>query len=274
LSALKQITVNDTVLNYSDVGSGVPFIFVHGAAASCNHVMYLQDDLRTHARVISYSQRFHLPNDPCDRGVFGPDQHAKDLIALMDALQIEKAVLFGHSYGALVATTAAILAPEKVIHLFLAEPTLPLLVNNNPEYTSIVEVRKKTFDEIKRAFLSGNPANAVKQLLDYAIGGKGFNTLPEEIRRDMIANAAALYQLVFNQEPPTISSPENIAKLKMPVTILLGEKCTPMYTAVCLELKKLISTVSIHHFRDVAHDLIYNAAEDCAQVVINECKWA
>jgi pimeloyl-ACP methyl ester carboxylesterase len=271
---LKQISVNDTVINYSDVGNGVPFIFVHGAAASCNHVMYLQDDLRSYARVISYSQRFHLPNDPSDKGVFGPDQHAKDLIALMEALQIEKAVLFGHSYGGLVATTAAILSPKMVIRLFLAEPTLPLLVNENPEYASIVEVRKETFNGIKRTFLSGNPANAVKQLLDYAIGGKGFNTLPEEIRRDMIANAAALYQLVFNQVQTEISSPENIAKLKMPVTILLGEKCTPMYTAVSLELKKLIPAASIHHFRDVAHDLIYNAAEDCAQVVINECKGA
>jgi len=273
LSTLKQITVNDTVLNYSDIGNGVPFIFVHGAAASCNHVVYLQDDLRMHARVISYSQRFHLPNNPNDKGVFGPDQHAKDLIALIEALHIDKAVVFGHSYGALVATTAAILSPEKVMHLFLAEPTLPLLINNRPEYTNIVDVRKETFDVIKQTFLSGNPANAVKQLLDYAIGGKGFNTLPEEIRRDMIANAAALYQLVFNQVPPEISTPENIANLKMPVSILLGEKCTPMYSAVSLELKRLIPSAVIHYFNDVAHDLIYNAAEDCAQVVVEECKW-
>lgn len=265
--------VNNTVLNYSDTGKGVPFIFVHGAAASCNHVMYLRDNLRIHARVISYSQRFHLPNDPSDKGIYGPDEHAKDLIALMDALQIEKAVLLGHSYGGLVATSAAVLCPEKVIHLFLAEPTLPLLVNDKPEYVAIAEVRKEAFDGIKSAFRLGDPALAVKLLLDYAIGGKGFNALPEEIRRDMIANAASLYQLVYKQSPPLISSAENIAQLKMPVTILLGEKCTPMYSAVSLELIKLIPSSKVVHFEGVAHDLIYNAAEDCAQVVIRACKW-
>ena len=270
---LKQITVNGAVINYSDVGSGSAFIFVHGAAASCNHVMYLQDNLRAHARVISYSQRFHLPNDSCEKGIYGADEHAKDLIAFMQALQIEKAVLFGHSYGALVATTAAILAPEKVEYLFLAEPTLPLLVNNNSEYTSIVEIRKQTFDAIKNSFLAGDSANAVKLLLDYAIGGRGFNSLPEEIRRDMIANAASLYQLVFKQAAPTISSPANIAQLTMPVAILLGEKCTPMYTAVSVEIKKLIPCARLFHFQDVAHDLIYNAAEDCAKVVLKECNW-
>lgn len=269
----KQIAINGTIINYSDVGSGVPFIFVHGAAASCNHVMYLQDDLRLHSRVISFSQRFHLPNDPCDGGVFGADQHAKDLIAFMNALQIDKAVLFGHSYGALVATTAAILAPEKVQHLFLAEPTLPLLVNNNVEYADIIEIRKQAFEEIKNSFLSGDPANAVKLLLDYAIGGKGFNTLPEDVRRDMIANAASLFQLVFKQAPPQLSTNENIAKLKMPIAILLGEKCTPMYSAVSIELLKLLPQAKLYHFRDVAHDLIYNAAEDCARVVIKECNW-
>jgi pimeloyl-ACP methyl ester carboxylesterase len=68
MSRLKTIAVNDTILHYSDAGplsdlngrSAPTFLFVHGAAASCNHVAFLRDHLIRDFRVISFSQRFHF----------------------------------------------------------------------------------------------------------------------------------------------------------------------------------------------------------------------
>jgi pimeloyl-ACP methyl ester carboxylesterase len=271
MSRLKSIAVNDTILHYSDAGpsSGPIFLFVHGAAASCNHVAFLRDYLIRDFRVISYSQRFHLPNHPNPAGEYGADMHARDLVALMEALELKDVVLLGHSYGGLVAASAAILAPHLIKHLFLAEATLPSLVNDNPIYQEIINIRIHAFENIKAAFESGDPALAVKLLLDYAIGGKGFNTLPEEIKKDMIANASSLFHLVYQQAPPTIASAEALKKLSMPVTLLLGEKCTPMYKAVAEELQKILPTAQQKIFGGVAHDLIFEAAEDCAIEIKN-----
>ncbi len=272
MSRLKTIAVNDTILHYSDAGplsdlngrSAPTFLFVHGAAASCNHVAFLRDHLIRDFRVISFSQRFHLPNHPNPSGVYGADTHARDLVAFMEALELKEVILLGHSYGGLVAASAAILAPHLIKHLFLAEATLPSLVNDNPIYQEIINIRIHAFENIKAAFESGDPALAVKLLLDYAIGGKGFNTLPEEIKKDMIANAGSLFHLVYQQAPPTIASAEALKNLSMPVTLLLGEKCTSMYKAVAEELQKTLPTAQQKIFGGVAHDLIFEAAEDCA----------
>ena len=144
-----------------------------------------------------------------------------------------------------------------------------LLVNDNPVYQEIINIRVNAFNQIKAAFESGDSAQAVKTLLDYAIGGKGFNTLPEEIKKDMIANASSLYHLVYQQAPATLASAEALKKLTMPVTMLLGEKCTPMYQAVAEELKKILPTVQHKIIAGVAQDLIFEAAEDCAMEIKN-----
>ncbi|MFM7016174.1 MAG: alpha/beta fold hydrolase [Bacteroidota bacterium] len=274
MAKLKTIAVNDTVLHYSDVGplsniSAPVFLFVHGAAASCNHVSYLCDYLIRDFRVISYSQRFHLPNHPNPEGMYGADIHAHDLVALMEALELKDVVLLGHSYGGLVAASAAVLAPHLIKHLFLAEATLPSLVNDNPVYKEIINIRINAFENMKVAFEAGDPALAVKLLLDYAIGGKGFNTLPEEIKKDMIANASSLYHFVYQQAPSTIASKEALEKLSMPITLLLGEKCTPMYKVVSEELQKILPTAKQKIIHGVAHDLIFEAAEDCAAEIKN-----
>ena len=149
MSRLKTIAVNDTILHYSDAGplsdlngrSAPTFLFVHGAAASCNHVAFLRDHLIRDFRVISFSQRFHLPNHPNPSGVYGADTHARDLVAFMEALELKEVILLGHSYGGLVAASAAILAPHLIKHLFLAEATLPSLVNDNPLYQEIPLLR-------------------------------------------------------------------------------------------------------------------------------------
>lgn len=52
-------------------------------------------------------------------GPFGPPDHALDLIALMDALQIKKFGVIGHDVGGAVIQPLARLVPDQIIGLFL-----------------------------------------------------------------------------------------------------------------------------------------------------------
>jgi pimeloyl-ACP methyl ester carboxylesterase len=57
----------------------------------------------------------HLP------GPFGIASHARDLVAVLDARRLERAVLVGHSMGAFVAATAAAVEPARVSSLVLVD---------------------------------------------------------------------------------------------------------------------------------------------------------
>ncbi|HXZ84521.1 MAG TPA: alpha/beta hydrolase [Myxococcota bacterium] len=54
-------------------------------------------------------------------GGYGMERHARDVLALMDSLEIERAIAIGHSMGAYVATALAELSPERVAGVVLLD---------------------------------------------------------------------------------------------------------------------------------------------------------
>jgi len=59
-------------------------------------------------------------------GPFGIATHARDLLALLDALELREVVAMGHSMGAYIAALLAVQAPERVSALVLVDGGLPL----------------------------------------------------------------------------------------------------------------------------------------------------
>ena len=60
------------------------------------------------------------------RGPAGLAAHARDLVAVLDALDVDRAVVVGHSMGAFVALVLGDLYPERVSRLVLVDGGLPL----------------------------------------------------------------------------------------------------------------------------------------------------
>jgi pimeloyl-ACP methyl ester carboxylesterase len=114
-------------------------------------------------------------------GPFGLPAHAGDLLAVLDHLGLERAVLVGHSMGAFIATNAAELAPERVAALVLIDGALPIPVELPPE-ADIEEVVRSVIgpalDRLDTAFASP------EAYLDHwrahpAFQGEGFNDVAE-----------------------------------------------------------------------------------------------
>lgn len=102
-------------------GAGVPVVFVHGYGSRLEAWRAVQPALALGRRTVSYDQRgFGLSERTADG--YGPHGHAADLLALMDALHLQRAVLVAHSYGAGVALTAALTAPDRVAGIVLVSP--------------------------------------------------------------------------------------------------------------------------------------------------------
>lgn len=129
----ESITVSGGELHYRIWGESGPWIFAsHGITAS--HVSF-----NTLARVFGDDYRILAPDHRGrgrSRNISGPwgmEEHARDSIALLDALNIDKVDVFlGHSMGGFIAATAGAMAPERVPNLLLVDGGLPL-VNELPE---------------------------------------------------------------------------------------------------------------------------------------------
>ncbi|WP_181444657.1 alpha/beta fold hydrolase [Bacillus sp. 03113] len=106
-------TVN---IYYEDKGSGIPLVFIHPPAMG-RKVFYYQEDLSKNFRVI-------LPDLSGNGDSIGEKNvtiigYAEEVVALLDHLQIEKAVVVGYSSGCTVAQEFALSFPNRALGIIL-----------------------------------------------------------------------------------------------------------------------------------------------------------
>jgi len=110
-----------TQLYYEEAGSGTPVIFVHEYAGDWRSwEAQMRHFSRIH-RCVTFSQRGYPPSDvPEDGARYSQDIFRDDVIALMDALEIERAHIVGHSMGAYTALHVGIHYPARCISVVAA----------------------------------------------------------------------------------------------------------------------------------------------------------
>ena len=119
---MPHITSHDGVrLYYEEAGSGTPVVFVHEYAADYRTwEPQMRRFSRSH-RCVTYSQRSYPPSDiPNDPDKYSQDCFRDDVVAVMDALKIDKAHVVGHSMGALTAVLVGIKYPQRCISVTAA----------------------------------------------------------------------------------------------------------------------------------------------------------
>lgn len=99
---------------------GVPVIFVHGLAGN----RHAWDNQFEHAqltrRAVILDLRGHGESEPAADGDYSIQAYASDVLAVADALNLERFVLVGHSLGGAVAGAVAGKAPDRVAGLLFA----------------------------------------------------------------------------------------------------------------------------------------------------------
>src|SRR4249920_2288480 len=116
----RAMDTNTIKLTYSEAGQGTPVVLLHGFPLSSSIWNEQQQRLSDHYRVITPDLRGH-GRSPAPSGVYQMDLLAGDVLALLDALLIQKAILMGHSMGGYVALAAWKLAPDRFLALALVD---------------------------------------------------------------------------------------------------------------------------------------------------------
>ena len=119
---MAKIQVGDLAISVSDVGSGPPVVLLHGLACGKRMWFHQIRALRKHFRVIACDLRGHGETDaPSVATEYSAAHLTRDLLGMLDALNIERAALVGFSLGGGPALAVAATRPERVSRLVLAD---------------------------------------------------------------------------------------------------------------------------------------------------------
>ena len=114
-------TTDGISLYYEESGAGVPVVFIHEFAGDYRTWEPQMRCFGRSHRCITYSQRGYPPSDvPDDPARYGQDIARGDVLALMDALGVDKAHIVGHSMGAYTALHVGIRHPQRCISVTAA----------------------------------------------------------------------------------------------------------------------------------------------------------
>jgi len=228
-----KIRVNNVTLNYTERGlpQGSPIVFIHGFPF--NHSMWepQMKALPNHFRAITYDVRGHGESDVGD-GQYSIEFFVDDLIALMDHLVINRAVLCGLSMGGYIALRAIERRPERVSGLILCD------TRSEADSDEGKVKRSATVQSVKAKGVAPFAAEFVKLVC----AAETFETNPLLI---------ALVKEMIEANPPLgicgtalalagrTDTTKGLASIKVPTLIVVGEhdKLTPPDAARAMQNK-------------------------------------
>ncbi len=121
-------------LSVDEEGEGSPVILLHGLTASRRYVVMGSRGLqRSGHRVVAYDARGHGRSSPAEeREAYTYRDMGADLLAVLDRLEIDRAVLAGASMGAHTILWLTLRAPQRVAGLVVITPAYDPEVNDDP----------------------------------------------------------------------------------------------------------------------------------------------
>lgn len=196
-------------------------------------------------RVIALDMLGHGESaQPYDMGSYSMTQFGHDVIALLDHLGIEEAVIGGTSLGANVSLEAAVAAPDRVRGLVLE---MPVLENG-------IAAAAAVFVPLALALRTSQPAMRFLAALTRRIPRTHYliDLVIDFVRRDPMASLAVLDGLTFGRIAPPASQRK---QLQQP-TLVIGHPADPIHpfsdadaTARELPRAKLLQARSIYEWR-------------------------
>jgi len=99
-----------------------PVVFVHSDAGVRDHWRAAMNHIAAQHCAIAFDRRGHGESDVPRNSDYSVDRSADDVLAVADALNLDRFVLVGHSGGGAIAFAFAAQHPERVAGLLLVDP--------------------------------------------------------------------------------------------------------------------------------------------------------
>jgi pimeloyl-ACP methyl ester carboxylesterase len=218
-----RVQANGTELYYEARGDGPPLLLIAGGLADAGQFTALGDALAEQRKVITYDRRGNSRSPaPAGWTTTTVDEQADDAAALLEALEIPAASVYGHSIGAPIALDLALRRPEIIQTLMLHDPALMSVLADPGGVLAVVGPL------IEEAMKAGGPVAAADAFYRFAVGGAVDALEPATYER-MKADGAVLFGVEFQIISGWRVDEEALGRTRVPVLILAGVESPPFF---------------------------------------------
>lgn len=201
------VTIASEQIYFIERGQGLPVVFIHGAGSS--HLIWgaqvaaLATSAETSALgEVARAIAFDLPghNKSPGAGRDSIDAYRDLLLAFLDTLRIERAVLAGHSMGGAIVQSFALAHPDRVIALALIDTGARLRV-----LPALLDAESPNFAEVLRKVTQESFAAGADTLLVQKAEAQLLACDPHVVRGDYAAcNAFDVIDRIGEIRAPTL----------------------------------------------------------------------
>lgn len=246
---------NGIDIHYTRTGNGkLPLILLHGLMANGACWTPVARALETDYDVIMPDARGHGTSSAPGHG-YRYDDHALDVVGLIEALQLPPPVLIGHSMGGMTAAVIASRHPALIRGLILADPTfLSPEIQREVHESDVVEQHRqalaKSFDELVTDARARHPGRS-PELLD----------LMALARLQTSLNA---FDVLI---PPNPDYLQPVRAIDCPTLLVIGDTNSVVSPAAAAELRRNNPQLQVTQIRGAGHGLHYDQPDRFAVVV-------
>ena len=252
---MARASIRGTPLEYFEEGSGEPLVLVHGSASDHRTWQSQREEFSRRFRVITYSRRYHWPNEPIPQGIdYSMGEQVDDLEGLLQVRGAAPAHLVGHSYGAFLCLLLAIRKPHLVRTLVLEEPpVLTLFVSSAPRASEILRLllsRPRIAAAIlrfgvtgvapaARAFRRRDTEAGLRTFGDAVFGRGGYDRFPDSQKAQVQANLANIQAELLGSGFAPLAA-DQLRALEAPALLITGDRSIGLFRHLAEELQELM----------------------------------
>lgn len=218
--AMTTIDVNGTTLYYERRGEGPSVLFIAGATGDAGHFGGVAEALADEFTVVTFDRRGNSRSTGSpNQGGASVDVQADDVAALLTALELAPAVVYGSSSGAIYLTSLALRRPDVLRGAIFHEPPY-VAVTSQPEAVG-AGLQAAIGDGMARG---GSPV-AVESFLRWACGNEAFETL-ESLDDELVTRCVENGDALFGSELPGLATylpdPAELQAMRVPSVVTAG----------------------------------------------------
>jgi pimeloyl-ACP methyl ester carboxylesterase len=258
-------------LRYAEAGSGSTVVLVHGGGGDLQYWRDVMPRIAEKHRTIAYSRRYSPPNanEPMVPD-YSPIVDARDLIALLEAIDAGPAHIVGASIGACAAMFAAAERPDLVRSLVAAEPPFLRLTTATDEGRALLDTfLQDTWRPAADAFRAGRPDDAMREIISSFIGAAAFDALSARSREKLVRNSGDWHAFAISTSAFPDMPHDAMRSIAQPVLMLSAERTTRLHALADEAIEATLPNVSRMRITRATHDMWVDQPEQCLAAALD-----
>lgn len=195
-----------------EAGTGPPMVFLHGISSGSGSWVHQLIHFRERHRCVAWDAPGYGGSAAITAASPVAAEYASRLEALLDALEIERVLLVGHSLGAIMATAFAAERPKRVDGMVLLNPATGYGAAPREEADRILQAR---LDQIERLGVEGFAENRAGALVSGSAPPEAVDLIRWNMRRLSSAGYTQAAQMLASanllEDAPSFPGPTLVA---------------------------------------------------------------